>query len=114
MANYVVCGIYNPGNGYSDIYVDTATGDVILDSDLIGRVYLNELCVLDAATVTETSSLEKICDYFDCDGVILSDRHLITLRGLKAEYRNYADNSKIEHEVEFDTDLEADVILGDI
>lgn len=114
MANYVVCGIYNPGTGYSDIYVDTATGDVILESDLIGRVYLNEMCVLDAIPVYETNALENICSYFDCDGVILSNRHLITLKGLKAEYRDYADNTKVEHVVEFDTDLEADVILGDI
>lgn len=113
MAKFVNCGVFDPGNGYSDIYADPATGDVVLDSDLLGRVFMSELAVLDPLPVPEMSAVSKICQYFDCDGIIMSNRNLITLKGNTATYRDYADNSKIIQTIEFNTDLEADVIIND-
>lgn len=111
MANFITCGAYDPGNGFSDVLADTATGDVILDSDLLGRVFMSELAVIDPIPMQDYAVVQKICEYFGCDGVILSHRNLITLKGNVATYRDYVDNSKVIQTIEFSTDLEADVVI---
>ena len=114
MSNFITCGAYDPGNGFSDVLADTSTGDVILDSDLLGRVFMSELAVIDPIPMQDLSVVQKICEYFDCDGVIMSHRNLITLKGATATYRDYADNSKVVQTIEFSTDLEADVVIDSV
>ena len=112
MAKFVTCGAYDAGSGFSDIHVNPATGDVILDSDLLGRVYMSELAVLDPIPVPEPTVVSNICEYFDCDGIIMSHRNLITLKGTEATYRDYADNTKVVQVIEFSTDMEAAVTIN--
>ena len=111
MSSFVVCGAFDSGNGFSDIYADQLTGDVVLDSDLIGRVFMAELSVVDPIEISDEAVLSKLCNHLDCDGVILSNRHLITLKGSTAFYRNYVNKDVIEHTVDFHTDFTADVEL---
>ena len=111
MANFITCGAYDSGNGFSDIHVDTVTGDVILDSDLLGKVYMAELAVLDPIVAPDIAVIEKICNYFSCDGVIMSHRNLITLKDNVAEYRDYANNSTVLKTIVFNTDMEANVVI---
>lgn len=111
MSSFVNCGAFDTGNGFSDIYADELTGDVVLDSDLLGRVFLSELSVVDPLPLSDESVIQKLCSYLDCDGVIMSQRHLITLKGETAYYRNYVNKEIVEHTVEFNTDMVADVDL---
>lgn len=108
MDRFVVCGAYDDGNGMCDIIADTVTGDAVLCSDLLGNCYISEVTVVDALPCGEHDAMRKILDYFQCQGVIMSQRNLITLNDGKAYYRNYADNSKIEHTAEYNTDIVCD------
>lgn len=109
MARFVNCGIYNNGIGLCNIYADTITGELIIQSDLQGNCYMSELTVLDPIQNPGDDVLQKVMKHFEADGVILSDRHLITLKDEQAYYRNYADNTKVENVIAFDTDMQCDI-----
>lgn len=113
MSRFTNCGVYDCGMGLCPIYADCVTGEVILASDLQGNCYMSELTVLDALPVSDDDSMQKVMKHFDADGIILSSRNLITLKGSTAEYRNYVDTSVVEHTVEFDTDIQCEITVFD-
>lgn len=102
MKSYVTCGMLDSGVGYSDILCDASTGDVILCSDLLGDSLFSNVTVMDPMPYDKESIIENLCDYFKCDGAILSESYLITLRDGVAEYRSYADTSVVKHTVSYD------------
>ena len=57
----------------------TATGEVVMLSDLLGNCYLSEITVLDPNVTKNEQVLHKMLAHFQCDGIIMSERHLITL-----------------------------------
>lgn len=108
MTGYVTCGALDTGNGFSDIVVNVETGDAVCCSDLLGDSLLSNVAVLDPIHFDNAPLLDKLCEHFDCDGVIMSGKHLITLKDNKAYYRNYGNNEMIEHVVDFDLNVSYD------
>ena len=114
MARFTNCGVYNNGAGLCDVLADNVTGELILLSDLQGNCYFSELTCLDPIPVADDTVMEKMLAYFGADGGILSQRHIITLKDNVASYRNYADNTKVEQTVQFDTDMVCDITNFDM
>lgn len=108
MKDYVTCGMLDSGVGYSDILCDPKTGDVILCSDLLGDSLFSNVTVMDPNAYPNEGVITNICDYFNCDGAILSNSYLITLKDGVATYRSYADTSKIMHTVNYDLNMSYD------
>lgn len=108
MKDYVTCGMLDSGVGYSDILCDPKTGDVILCSDLLGDSLFSNITVMDPSTYQNDSVITNVCQYFKCDGAILSESYLITLKDGVASYRSFADTSKILHTVAYDLNMSYD------
>lgn len=106
MAQYKKCGIIVRDGEVYDLVSDTATGEVVMISDLLGNCYLSEITVLDPNVTKNEKVLHKMLEHFQCDGIIMSERHLITLHGDEAQYRAYVDTDAVVQTVQFDTDME--------
>ena len=102
MREYVTCGAIDCGNGWSDIVVEPITGDTICCNDLLGDSLFSNISVADPMPFENEEAIRKVCEHFNCDGVIMSASYLITLKDDVASYRNYLDNTKVEHRVEYD------------
>lgn len=109
MSRFVTCGAFNNGMGLCDILVDTVTGELILLDDIGGNSYISELTVMDPITPEEDANLQKVLDYFGADGVVMSQSYLVTLKDGVASYREFADNSKIVKEIQYDTDMVCEI-----
>lgn len=105
MASFTRCGSYDDGNGTCDLVADVNTGEVILVSDLLGNCYLSEITALNVLRFASEEAEAKIRRHFEADGVILTDKYLITLKDGVASYRNAQDYSAVEHTIKFDTDM---------
>lgn len=109
MARFVTCGVYNNGAGLCDILCDTVTGELILLDDIGGNSYISELTVMDPIRVDETNGLQKTIEYFEADGVVMSQSYLVTFKDGVASYRGFLDNSKVLKTIEFDTDMVCEI-----
>lgn len=96
------CGAMRESVGLSDIVCDAATGDVVLVSDIMGQCLFSNVSVADPAHFTDPAVINKLCDAYNCDGVIMTDSYLITLKDDVASYRSYLDLEKVAHTVEYD------------
>ena len=105
MSKYVTCGLLDTGVGFSDILCDPDTGDVIYCSDLLGDSLFSNITVMDPIELENDSVIEILCEYFKCDGAILSESFVIILRDGVAEYHCYDDTSKIKHIVNYDLSM---------
>ena len=105
MSNLLKCGVLDCGTGYSDVLLDPETDDLIVDSDLLGCCLLGDLCGRDPLVVDD-STYEKMCETYNCDGIILLEAYIIRLymESMTAEYYEYG-AEKPKHTVKFNTDV---------
>lgn len=105
MKNFVTCGMLKVSVGFSDIVCDTSTGDLIFCDDINGNCVMSNLSIVDPIPTDGSPAPAKIIESTGADGVIMSDTYLIILKDGIAEYRDYADATKIIHTVNYDLDI---------
>lgn len=96
------CGAMRESVGLSDIVCDASTGDVVLVSDMMGQCLFSNVSVADPTYFADPAVVNKLCDTYDCDGVIMTYSYLITLKDNIASYRSFLDLENVAHTVEFD------------
>lgn len=106
MKDYITCGAFGDGNVYSDIVVDPVTGDTILCSDLLGDSLFSNITIMEPTYFDNEAVVRKMCEHFQCKGVIMCSQFLITLKEDKAEYREFSNTDNIVHEVGYDLFLD--------
>lgn len=111
---FITCGAIESGAGLDDIVVNEKTGDAVVISDLQGNRYLTGFKVEHPILCTDETNFQKLIDYFNCDGVILSQEYLITLKDYTASYRDYVDKQKIVLTVDYDDFCQSNDDLSDI
>lgn len=104
-----LCGKLKAGLGYSHIYCDVRTGDVVYDSDIMGACLFSNISVVDPLEVTD-EVMDNIIKDCDADGVIMSETYLIVLKDNKAEFRKYDAATVVTMVVDYDLDMEYDRI----
>ena len=102
--DFVMCGALRLGVGLSPVYCDVTTGDLVFSDDLNGNCLFSNMSLTDPIDMSGSHAFEKMCADMQCDGIILSNSYIITLKDDKAEYRQYGQSDKILQTVEFDLD----------
>lgn len=103
---FVICGALFDASGESDIVCCPATGDLILMDTIRGNMVMDSLTISDPQVALDEDVYASICREKQCDGVILSNKWLITLLGDKAYYYSYDDLQNAKHVVDWDTFVE--------
>ena len=106
MKDFVTCGTLKVGVGYSDIVCDVSTGDLIFCDDINGNCLMSNMSITDPICTEGSPALDNILSATNAIGAIMSESYLIVLFPDVAEYRNYADATKVIHRVEYDLDTE--------
>lgn len=96
------CGAMKESVGLSDIVCDSTTGDVVLVSDIMGQSLFSNVSVADPMHFADPAVINKLCDAYDCEGVIMTASYLITLKDNVASYREFLNLEKVVHTVEYD------------
>lgn len=105
MAKLVMCGKLKKGFGFSPIYCDPTTGDVVLDSDAMGKCIISNVSITDPINVPD-GVFDKIISDTNAAGVIMSDTYLVVLQEDTAEFREYANAMETKMVVDYDLDME--------
>lgn len=105
MKRAVKCGVFDAGNGFEIVGALSDTGDLIVDENLMGTIYLNPVQVPNPMYFESDEAAIGICEALGCQGVVLASDALITFRGDVAEFREITNTDRIIKTVEFDTDL---------
>lgn len=100
----VTCGGMYMSGSLCYIYADPKTGECVLSSDLLGNCVMGEITVMKPSTFEDEAVLKQMCETFDCDGAIMSDEYLVTLKDEKASYRPYANLMQVAKVIEYDID----------
>lgn len=101
----ILCGKLRAGLGFDNIYCDPSTGDVVYDSDIMGRCLISNVSVIDPTTVSD-EVFDKVIADLNADGVIFSDKYLIVLKDEKAEFREYESAMQAKLVVDYDLSVE--------
>lgn len=102
------CGTLKMGLGYSPILCDNMTGDVVYDSDVLGKCLFSNVAVTDGVLMADTI-INNIMSQLEPEGyigVIVTNTYLIKLKEGKAYYCSFVDTTKVLHVVDFDLDTE--------
>ena len=108
MSNYVICGKRIIDGEVYDLYANTATGEVVMESDLHGNCVLSEISVVDPLHLDKEEFYIKAIKGFQADGIIYSEKELIVLKGSTAEFRDFSNLNEVKATVVFDDSIVAD------
>lgn len=106
MAELIECGTLKNGGCYSPILCDPATGDLVYDSDLMGKTLFSDIALNDPLPMA-TEVVEKIARQVEdeADGVICSSRYIVFLKDGVATYRYNYSSSKVEFTCNYSLDI---------
>lgn len=107
MKELIECGTLANAGEYSPILCDPITGDVVYDSDIMGRILFSDITVADPLCMPY-EAIMKIARGIEneADGVICTNTYIIFLKDGIATYRRNYSSNKVEHTVKYSLDIE--------
>lgn len=107
MKDLIECGTLANGGEYSPILCDPITGDVVYDSDIMGKLLFSDITVADPLSIS-SEAIMRIAEGIqgEADGVICTNTFIIFLKNGVATYRRNYSSNVVEHTVKYSLDIE--------
>ena len=106
MRELVECGTLSNGGDYCPIVCDPMTGDVVYDSDIMGKTLFSDITVADPLYLPPEAISKIARGVADvADGIICTNTYIIFLKDGVATYRFNSSSDKVEHTVNYSLDI---------